>query len=399
MSLISIKPTISYQTICPYTGIEIKAKRIFWAGLYICAVSDLPEEKGEIIDDLKAGHGLYSSCQVDLKRSLVFGKKFSKEWLGFPLLYGLQNPEKEKIEITKEILRESQKVIILNCIDHLYGHSLLKLLNSSRHLKDNSDYGLIVIVQKNLRWLVPDGIAEIWTVNIPLKKGRCYYPSFDQFVQHELERFTEVYISEAYSHPAKFDVSEFTKIAKYDFTKTSLKITFVWREDRLWCSSLLERFLRKINLAYIGLILQNWKVKSLLKRIRLAIPEAEIVVVGLGQKTKFPDWIQDLRVNQYNDKSERQVCQTYSESILIIGVHGSNMLLPSGHGGITIDLMPNDRWGNLAQDILYQELDPRLASFRYRYIPISTSISIIADIAVRAINDFPSFYRKMLNLD
>jgi len=47
-------------------------------------------------------------------------------------------------------------------------------------------------------------------------------------------------------------------------------------------------------------------------------------------------------------------------------VHGSNMLLPSAHAGMTIDLMPDDRWGNFAQDISYQEDDVRMGSYRYR---------------------------------
>lgn len=44
-----------------------------------------------------------------------------------------------------------------------------------------------------------------------------------------------------------------------------------------------------------------------------------------------------------------------------MGVHGSNMLLPSAHARATLVLMPRKRWGNFIQDILFQEPNPRLA--------------------------------------
>jgi hypothetical protein len=229
--------------------------------------------------------------------------------------------------------------------------------------------------------MVPDGVAEIWTVDISLKKSRSYYPNLNQFVQEELKRFNKVYVSKAYSHPSRVDIAKYTRIPQHDFGKESFKITFVWREDRTWCNSLLFRVLRKLKLLNLALLLENWKVRRLLKQIKFKIPSATLAVAGLGKKTKFPQWIEDWRVEKFDETTEREICKVYSESRLLIGVHGSNMLLPSGHAGMTIDLMPKDRWGNFAQDILYQETDPRLASFRYRYLPSQTSVAEIAYIA------------------
>jgi hypothetical protein len=61
---------------------------------------------------------------------------------------------------------------------------------------------------------------------------------------------------------------------------------------------------------------------------------------------------------------------------------------------MTLDLMP-PRWGNLAQDILYQEIDPRIASFRYRYLPIETSITALAEIASSMILKYSDFVLNM----
>jgi hypothetical protein len=38
-------------------------------------------------------------------------------------------------------------------------------------------------------------------------------------------------------------------------------------------------------------------------------------------------------------------------------IHGSNVLVPSGLTGVTVDLIFDDRWDNFIQHILYQEID------------------------------------------
>lgn len=263
-----------------------------------------------------------------------------------------------------------------------------------RDLASHSEYGLVVIVQKFLRWMIPEGVAEIWAVDIPLKNGRCYYPSLNQFVSEELERFDQVYLSKTHSHPSHFDISRFTGVPKHNFDREDFRITFIWREDRLWTNFLLFKISRKLSIGVPNpaLWLQNWKVRRLLAKIRLELPSAKFTVAGMGKKTKFPAWIEDLRVDKFDEKIEREMCQVYSSSRLVIGIHGSNMLLPSGHAGATIDIMPLGRWGNFAQDILYQESDPRIAAFRYRYLPFETSVTQLAEIA----SSMPIFWSEFV---
>jgi len=393
---IQIKPVYQYQSSCPHCGSVLKPLGTLWQGIHVCIESICTDCGAKIVDDLKIGHAVNHPFQVDLVEGVIFGKnEVSKEWLGNPLLQSLRNPQPEDVEFLVEVFKECNSVIILNCIDFLYGHCLLKLLNAQRHLEQHFEYGLVVIVPKFLRWLVPEGVAEVWTVDIPLKKGQCYYPSFNEHVHQESARFNEIYISEAYSHPSLFDITKFTGIPRYCFNQQDLKITFVWREDRLWCNFLLFRVLRKIKKLELVLYLQNWKVRNLFERLRNKIPAAKFVITGLGKNTDFPEWIEDLRVNQFDEKIEREVCKVYSESRLVIGVHGSSMLLPSGHAGMTINLMPEERWGNFAQDILYEESDPRLAAFRYRYLPLQTTTSELAHIASDMVLGYQSFSSHM----
>jgi len=94
----------------------------------------------------------------------------------------------------------------------------------------------------------------------------------------------------------------------------------------------------------------------------------------------------------FNEKIEQDICQVYADSRLVIGLHGSNMLLPSGHAGMTMDLI-DGRWGNFAQDIIYQEINQKMASFRYRFLPYQTNtdtLAFIAAVMVLTLEEFKS---------
>ncbi len=392
--MIEIKPIIQHQSNCPYCQSSLEHTNVCFMGMHVMVNSKCVKCKTELMETLGVSHAIQKPYQTDYVKGVLFGHETSPVGLATHLLKSIQNPELEMLNISKEVFRSCNRVIILNCIDYLYGHCLLKLLNAQRHLDNHSDLGLIIIIPKFLRWMVPKGVAEVWTVPIPLKKGRCYYPSLAEFVSEELKRFDQIYISKAYSHPRQFDITRFTAVPKHRFEPENIKITFIWREDRLWCSMLMFRLLRKLKLLSLGLLIQNWRVKQLFKKLRLQIPEAKFVVSGLGKHTKLPNWIEDLRVDKFDDKIDKQMCKLYSESRLVIGIHGSNMLLPSAHAGMTIDLMP-PRWGNFAQDILYQEHDPRVASFRYRYIPSETRITQLVEISLSMIRNYSNFVVNM----
>jgi hypothetical protein len=110
-------------------------------------------------------------------------------------------------------------------------------------------------------------------------------------------------------------------------------------------------------------------------------PSVDFAVTGLSAATGLPSHVIDLRTDSSDEATERALCRRYAASHLVMGIHGSNMLLPSAHAGATIDLMPPDRWGNVTQDIIYRPTEAREASYRYRYIPASVTPPELAQIA------------------
>ena len=400
--MIKIHPQIEQKFTCPVCGQELEANKTVWQGIHVCAETVCENCQKTFYQDLRIGHSIFTPYSVSLTNFELFGSENSIDWYGIPLQKSMKIPDNRPIELKKEIYKNCDKIIILNCIDYLYGHSLLKLLNVERHLKEKPDYGLVVIVPQFLEWMLPNGIAEKWIVNIPLKDGQHFFIELDNAIQKELNHYSEVYISKAYSHPKEFNITNFTGIEKHDFQKPNFRITFIWREDRLWInSSLLNKVLNKLNISILNsiiLIWQKWKVLKVFSKLRKVFPNAIFTVAGFGNNKKFPQWIDNQIVNNFNANIEKELCRIYADSRVVIGVHGSNMLLPSAHAGMTVDLMPDDRWGNIAQDILYQESDVRIGSYRYRYIPINQKSNFISDIVVQMQLNWNHFVENMIHI-
>jgi hypothetical protein len=376
--------------------------RVVWQGIHVCVEAHCDPCDACFVEDLPTGHALYLPYQVDVKKGLLFGEARAKEWLGEPLRESLMHPSNDvDVELVVERFSEVKHVVILNCIDFLYGHSLLKLLNAEHHITTSAGVGLIVIVPAFLRWMVPQGAAEVWTVNIPLSKAQSYYPSLHSKIERELNRFETVEVSCAHPHPKSFDISRFTGAKRHVFENKDFRITFIWREDRLWWPyryNLLFRAAKRLLNTNLLLHWQNRKIRRLFSLLRSAIPDAVYTVAGFGRSTAFPRWIEDCRVERFSAESERKLCEIYAESRLVVGVHGSSMLLPSAHAGLTLDLMPLDRWPNFSQDILYQEEDSRLSSFRYRFLPLHVRPALVAAIAGMQIRGYAYFQKQMLNI-
>jgi hypothetical protein len=173
--MIQIKPTINYQSSCPNCGGLLVPKDILWQGIHVCVDTLCGNCQSNILGDLNIGHAIHYPYKVDMQKGQIFGPAPAMVWFGSPLLKSLQNPQLTTgTLLSVEILKKSDKVIILNCLDYLYGHSLLKLLNAGAHLNSHTSYGLVVLVQKFLRWMVPSSPAEIWTADIPLSQAQIY---------------------------------------------------------------------------------------------------------------------------------------------------------------------------------------------------------------------------------
>lgn len=411
--MIRLKPnpeTSSYK--CPYCLLELaqtNPPRWLITGMRSLTSLRCLRCGSDFYGDLPAGQALYTPILLDRKTGETFDK-FNASWFAEWLResYARRTNEPLRFE-TRKLSKIEKKVVLLNCLDTLYGHSLLKLLNAQYYI-NRADVSLIVLAPPFLEWLIPDGAAEAWIVDLPLRRGTEWNEWLAREIDERLESFEEVFLSVGFSHPHPddFDIERFTRIKPFlleNWAESIGKpcITFIWRDDRLWESAATageyqNRF-GKIKRRFGGKRPeraedQRQKVVRFAESLRAEIPSLDFAVAGLGEAGGLPDWISDLRLINLDVAAERAWCERYARSHIVVGVHGSNMLLPSAHAGAVIEIIGDDRWGNFLQDILFRPSDFREMFFRYRFVPYSTAPEELARLAVSILR-YEDFRRLM----
>lgn len=404
--MIELLPKTYAAFSCPECGSqEITVNELLFPGLHVVGKCACSACKFEFLHSMPVGHSIYYPIIYGLNNQKLYGKQIYS-WYHEAFARAYQTPNTTGIALRKTIQKTAKKVILLNCIDYLYGHVLLKLLNADAYLRDFPEYGLIILIPSAFKWMVPEGAAEIWTVDLPLSRARDWYPSLDAAIKDELKRFEQVQLSLAFSHPdtSKIDISLFTKTKRFDLTRyneTAPAFTFIAREDRLWFDSplglnlftLVNHFPALHFLKSIFIARQNKKIIRLFEKIKQALPGASFSIIGLGKKQPTPDFISDLRETKLNDEIELKWCAVYAGSHVVFGIHGSNMLIPSALAAGFIEILPESRLPNFLQDttIPYKGA---FYQFLCRFIPEFTGVENIAAMAVSMINDFAQFDRR-----
>lgn len=417
--MIKLNPIPDVSHYCPFDNTQLDVLDWYIPGMRNLADLRCPKCGREYYGDLLAGHGLYYPMLLDKKTGDVHDPQNVK-WFAYWLRNSYANRSDEPLEFVTEEFRPLQTPLLLNCLDTLYGHCLLKLLNAQYYLDKRPDLDLVVLVPKYLRWMVPDGVAAIWTVDLPLRRGTEWNDWLAADISTRLKQFDQVWLSVAYSHPHPKDyaIERFTRVQPFPVGEwyarlETPKVTFIWREDRLWGEQgnlgRLRRWVKrlrvKIGLSGLSLSLreQTRRVVLLATHLRKAFPKLNFAVVGLGKPGDMPHWIEDLRTIAIDDTVEKAWCQRYAVSHVATGIHGSNMLLPSAHAGATVELMPSERWGNMIQDILMSNLDCRETLFRYRIVPVSVSVQELTFMIVSLLHSYKfmerDFRHRLINHD
>jgi hypothetical protein len=389
--MIRLHPLPEANRICPYCGRALQVNGWYVPGMRMLAILQCLECNRGFYADLAAGHGLYYPMLLDMNTGAVHDR-YGVPWFADWLQRSYSNRTGAPLEFTVEQFRQPKHPILLNCLDTLYGHCLLKLLNAQYYLDHRADLDLILLMPKFLRWMAPEGLAAIWTVDLPLARGTEWNDWLAEEIKRRIEPFEACWLSVAFSHPhpSDYDIDRFTgvkpfSIAEWEDKSDRPAVTFIWRSDRPWLEEpsgfwgkQAARVGRRIGLSASGSVVQTRKVIELAGRLRQVQPQMDFAVAGLGQPGHLPGWIADLRTREPNEQIEHMWCERYAQSHVVIGVHGSNMLLPSAHAGAVLELMPRHRWGNMLQDILVRPGDMRETMFRCRTMPLSTSPEDVA---------------------
>jgi hypothetical protein len=406
--MIQLKPKIENMFTCPacgggspaINGVAVKTLHVVAA----CTCRDCGFDFSQVFP---VGHHVEDLISFSNTAGTYYKGARTESWLFDSLVKARQGTCKKEVAIEKIVFRACDRVVILNTLDYLYGHVLLKLYNSLYHLDSQPNLGLIVIIPKMFQWLIPVGCAEAWVIDLKLSELAFHHESVENFVAQQFERFQGIYISKAYSHPdvTAVDIARLTKVKPFDLSRFAGQkpvITFVLRQDRWWFQSRLDywfyRVCRRVHaLGWGSRVLtyrQNQLVKRAMRKIKKRVEEVDFYVVGVGRYGSFDRYVVDKRENKIDDSVEMGWCRIYAKSHVVVGVHGSNMLLPTALAAGCVEVLPQERYGNMVQDITVRYVDRRQLFF-YRFADQYSGAASVADKAVAMIRHYDSFYRNM----
>lgn len=402
--LIAIQPSFTMRAGCAVCGTEAeKPERLIFQGIHTVAKYVCTSCMNTFFATLPTGHDLLFPASFGVNGSHLTANEEAKVWLVNPLLSSLFHGKEKTVAIEREVFNSGTDAIILNCLDNRFGHSFAKLWNAPILNRKYPDRSLIVFIPRSLRWLIPDCVTEVWTFDSPLQGLQFYLSDLDAEVTKLRDRFSRIWLSKAFTHLGldKVDLRKFLRVDRFDlsrFESRSPQITFVLRQDRFWHRHLPEHFLflvfRRLGLSLKPFVWrQNYLVNKTAGMIRKRIPGIRIAACGLGTNGKLQSFITDLRRRQPTVAEEREWCKMYSVSHVIIGVHGSNMLIPTALAAGFIEILPRHKIRHVAEDVLIDR-PARYALFLGRHVDQFTSPNLVRMHAERIITDFPYLYKN-----
>jgi hypothetical protein len=250
-------------------------------------------------------------------------------------------------------------------------------------------------------------VAETWLVDASHEETAFWNEALVEAVKAEVSRFDECHVPTIFQAPrlTPEEIAALTGIAVFDrrrwdeHLERAPTVTFIWRDDRCWsteprrtlemCGRLRRtRGLRRATDACVrlrgrfDLWRQFRRVNRLARELRAVLPRLDFGVCGQGSYGTFPAWVTDLRRPRADRAANTLWCERAAQSHLVVGVLGSHMVLPSGHAGGVIDLIPSAYLRNVITDLLVTSDDIRETLFLYRALPLGTDPASIAETAI-----------------
>jgi len=414
MRATALHPATEADHECPHCRVRLRVEGWHVPGMRNLADLRCTACGREFYGDLAAGQALYTPMLLEKPTGEVHdphGVGWFAGWLRDSYARRTDEPVPFEVQERRAITRH---VVLLNCLDTLYGHSLLKLLNAQYHLERRAEVDLIVLVPSFLAWMVPDGAAQVWSVGLPLRRGAEWNEWLAREIRRRVEAFERVSLGHALSHPRpdEFDIERFTRVTPFPLDEWDARlirpaVTFIWRDDRPWLAPTAggappnrrERLRRLMAPPIRPEARQSELVSELAEALRRDLPALDFAVAGLVEASvrgDLPAWVKDMRRHELDAEAERGWCERYAASHVVVGVHGSNLLLPSAHAGGVVELIGPERWGNFTQDILFREAgDCRETLFRYRFVDELTTPADLARLTGMVLSGRESFRRLM----
>jgi hypothetical protein len=373
-----------------------------FAGMPVFASGQCARCSEDYLLDLPAGHALLHPALIQCRTGAVFHDGL--DWYPKALLRIIQSRKSPKSAdiFLRSGPRVHRRAVLVNCLDTIYGHALLKLLSSLRFIKERPEFDLVYVIPKSLSWLVPAEARAVFEVDLNFSEFGRWISKLDAAIGQVLVEYESAFLAEAVSQPdlRTADLSllgpEFKRRPLWQSREGPAQLIISVRNDgRLWIGSerlvhaiRRRRLLVRMRVPQLLVRYQNMKFGRVAKRLKKLIPELRVVVVGLGKTGRFPDCVVDMRESSVTPEIERRWCLEFSRSDVVLGVHGSHLLLPSALAAAVVELLPPSKLRNITQDLIVaSEPEPKLCLFRYRIYGTQTGPEMIVRTIVSILRD------------
>ena len=401
----SLKPFQSPKSNCPKCAFKNEGfASYYFIGAHILGYGKCDNWDVFYYYNWPIGHGADFPISFSENGLARYSEK-SYQWMVKPLVKAVNTDLHLDVPIKKIVRKNIKHALLLNCLDPCYGHVIWKLFNTAFYQNIPRHQGVIVMIPANCKWMVPDHVAEIWTVDLSLKYFNCQLKDLNAFIDKQLDAYDKFQILPIFTHIDHqiVDLYQFFRTSPFQLEQFSNKQThntFIWREDRVWLPTKLEAWLNlvvsrfalkwlKPLLLYRQLMIMG-KVGKMVKQV---LPQVRFKVTGLGTWGKFPPEYEDLRTLKTTEELELKWCDTYANSHLVIGIHGSNMLIPTALASGFIEMLPRYKIPFVSEDILMKH-PARYQTFLGRHLSTSTSVQDISGHVISMLMDFPYLYKN-----
>lgn len=402
--LIEIKPNRKIAATCVACNhTETLPGELFFQGVHTLMKFTCPNCRTVFYQSLPAGHDMLFPSSFAENGDHLRSDPSADVWLTGPLFQSMFGNRVIEVDIEKVVHETHPDAIILNCLDNRFGHAFAKLWNAIILNDKYPDRSIIVFIPAALRWLVPDNISEVWVFNAPLSTLKHRIANLDAEVKRALQHFGHIWLSKAYTHLDldKVDLQKLLPVKPFDlshFNSLTPCITFVLREDRFWQSSSFEFFLFKVAVKFnltkrLFVWRQNYLVNKTARNIRKQIPSATFYAIGIGRHGRLAGFIADHRKDRLTIQDEHSWCRFYATSHVIVGVHGSGMLIPTALAAGFVEILPRYKIRHIAEDIALN-YSSRYMLFLGRHVDQFAKTGLVGRHIVSMIRDFPYVYKN-----
>ena len=401
----SLKPYKSPPSKCPKCSHKNAGfQTYFFTGAHILGEGDCKGCGSHYFHNWPIGHGAEFPVAFTNNGIAKYPVK-ADQWMARPLIKAVQDDFRVAAPILRNVRKKINQALLLNCLDPCYGHVIWKLFNTFHYQGVSFPQGVVVLIPESCVWMVPDHVAEIWAVDLPLRDINCPIDSLNLFIEKVSEKYDSLQILPVFTHidHQKIDFYQYFRTKSFQISEFGNKqpcVTFIWREDRFWLRTRLEEWLSFVVMKLSINWLKPWflhrqlrAMEEVSKQVSLESPSTIFKVVGLGAWGSFPESFEDLRRITLTEDWEKKWCLAYAQSHLIVGVHGSSMLIPTALSAGFIELLPRHKIPFISEDVLTKH-PVRYQTFLGRHLDMFTSTRSISRHINSILKDFIYLYKN-----